>query len=191
MTDHIKTLCVFCGSSMGTDALYAEGAEAFASALCEEGIDLVYGGSNVGLMGVIARKMLDGNRKVTGVIPVSLRKQVEHLEVSQLIVVESMHERKATMYGLADAFTALPGGIGTFEELLEVYTWSQLGYLSKPVSLLNIGSYFDPLIQQLHHSAAAGFIKQEHLESLLVSSRPRELLSLIRTSTYEYKAKWE
>jgi uncharacterized protein (TIGR00730 family) len=192
MTENsIQSICVFCGSSMGSNPCYEKSASALADELSSRGIDLVYGGSDIGLMGTVARAMLKHGRKVTGIIPRALHEHVKTLDVSDLIVVETMHERKAAMYERADAFLALPGGIGTFEELLEVYTWSQLGYLEKPTSLLNVNGYFDFLLKQLEHSAREGFMKQFHIENLLVSSSPATLLDKIASYQYTFRAKWE
>lgn len=187
----ISTVCVFCGSSRGNSPVYAEAAKQLADTLSKKELDLVYGGSNIGLMGIVASTMLDAGRKVTGVIPQALFDAVEHLEVTELKVVDTMHERKAAMYEAADAFIALPGGIGTFEELLEVYTWGQLGYLNKPVSILNINGYYDHLVSQLNHSVASGFMKQTHLDSLIIESSPEPLVERLGSYTYDYTPKWQ
>ncbi len=187
----LKSVCVFCGSSRGNSPIYETSAKELAVALSNNSLDLVYGGSNIGLMGVVASTMLSLGRSATGVIPTALYEAVEQLEGIELIVVDTMHERKSTMYEKADAFIALPGGIGTFEELLEVYTWVQLGYLKKPVSLLNINGYYDHLIAQLQHSTESGFMKQHHLDSLIIESDPKLLIERLGSASYSYIPKWQ
>lgn len=186
----ITSICVFCGSSSGNLDIYRQAAVSLGETLSRAGIDLVYGGSNIGLMGTVARTMLEHGRKVTGIIPKALHSVVDPLEVSELIVVDTMHERKASMYERSDAFIALPGGIGTFEELLETYTWSQLGYLQKPVGILNTNGYYDLLIKQLAHSVSSGFMKQSHFDELIVSDTPKDLLRSMEDYSYAYKPKW-
>jgi uncharacterized protein (TIGR00730 family) len=187
----ISSICVFCGSSMGADDSYRLAALSLADEMARRQIDLVYGGSDIGLMGVVARRMLEKGRTVTGIIPKMLHDHVKSLDVSDLIIVDTMHERKAAMYDRSDAFLALPGGIGTLEELLEVYTWSQLGYHTKPASVLNVEGYYDHLIKQLEHSTQEGFMKSSHLAGLLVSSSPEHLLDLIETYEHAFRPKWE
>ena len=187
----ISTVCIFCGSSSGNSPVFADAAASLASLMADRGLDMVYGGSNIGLMGLVASTMLERGRSVTGIIPRALFEVVEHLEVTDLKVVETMHERKAAMYERSDAFIALPGGIGTFEELLEVYTWGQLGYLEKPVSILNVEGYYDHLIMQLRHSVGSGFMKQHHLDSLIIESDPSALLDRLESSTYTFQPKWQ
>ncbi len=186
-----RSVCVFCGSSKGNSPVYEASAVKLAEALSNHSLDLVYGGSNIGLMGIVASTMLKLGRKAIGVIPTTLYEAVEQLAGIELIVVDTMHERKAAMYERADAFIALPGGIGTFEELLEVYTWVQLGYLNKPVSLLNINGYYDHLIAQLQHSTESGFMKQHHLDSLIIEQDPELLIERLNSATYTYTPKWQ
>lgn len=191
MTDMIRRICVFCGSSSGNGPRFIEAAQQLGEQLIQRDMDLVYGGSDVGLMGTIARTMLSGGREVHGVIPRTLHEQVDQLRITDLIIVESMHERKAAMYELADAFIAMPGGIGTFEELFETCTWNQLGYLKKPAAVLNVHGYYDPMLDQLRKAVAMGFMKQEHLDALVVSDDPAELLDLLVERRIEYIPKWQ
>ncbi|MEO5922523.1 MAG: TIGR00730 family Rossman fold protein [Bryobacteraceae bacterium] len=173
----MQSLCVFCGSNMGTRPEYADAARKVGRMLAENGIRLVFGGGNVGLMGVLADACLGAGGTVIGVIPDSLvRHEVAHLGLTELRVVNSMHERKALMADLSDAFIAMPGGIGTFEELFEIWTWSQLGLHNKPLGLLNVAGYYDPLIALISHGYQEGFLKQKHLDSLLVETNPQSLL---------------
>ena len=167
----IKTLCVFCGSSMGRQALYADHAMKLAKYLLAEKITLVYGGANVGLMGVLADTMLAGGGKVIGVMPKSLvEREVAHTSLTEMHIVEGMQERKALMADLSDAFIALPGAYGTLDELFEVLTWNQLGIINKPIGLLNPDGFFDPLLQMLDHSVAEKFLRPEHRNMLLTGT---------------------
>lgn len=164
----IKTLCVFCGSSIGRQLLYADSAVKLAEYLVAEKITLVYGGANVGLMGVLADTMLAGGGKVIGVMPKSLvEREVAHAGLTEMHIVEGMQERKALMADLSDAFIALPGAYGTLDELFEVLTWNQLGIINKPIGLLNIDGFFDPLLQMLDHAVAEKFLRPEHRNMLL------------------------
>lgn len=173
----LRSLCVYCGSSPGADPRYASGAQALARELAQRQITLVYGGGCVGLMGVVADAMLAAGGKVIGVIPRALmEKEVGHLQLTELRIVTSMHERKALMAQLADGFVALPGGIGTFEELFEIWTWSQLGIHSKPCALLNIAGYYDPLVDFLDHATRQGFIRQQQRDLLFTTTSPQDLI---------------
>jgi uncharacterized protein (TIGR00730 family) len=159
--------------------------------LAGKGIRLVYGAGNVGLMGDLADSCLAAGGKVIGVIPDSLvRHEVAHLGLTELRIVNSMHERKAVMADLSDAFMALPGGLGTFEEMFEVWTWAQLGLHQKPLGLLNIAAYYDPLIAMVHHGMSEGFLKQKHLDTLLVDSEPARLLDSLSTFESAFTPKW-
>ena len=170
-------VCVFCGSSTGSRPDYAEAARRVGTALAKEGIGLVYGGGRVGLMGVVADAALAIGGRVVGVIPGPLATaEVAHGGLSELHVVTGMHERKAMMADAADAFLTLPGGIGTFEELFEVVTWAALGIHAKPIGLLNVSGYFDPLLAMLRHAVAEGFVRPEHLDRLVVSDDPEGLV---------------
>jgi uncharacterized protein (TIGR00730 family) len=168
----IRSIAVFCGSSNGAKPIYQETARLFGNQMHQRQTTLVYGGGNRGLMGTVAESIHSLGGRVIGVIPEALNRSDICLRPveEQLIVVPTMHERKATMYRLADAFVALPGGIGTFEEILEVYTWLQLGFHTKPVALLNVAGFFDCLLAFLQHSVQEGFLKADHLKALIVES---------------------
>ena len=173
----IKNICVYCGSSFGRVDDYGQAANALAQALVRKNIGLVYGGASIGIMGKVADEVLALGGEVMGVIPKALaHKEVAHHHLTQLRVTESMHERKMLMAELSDGFIALPGGIGTFEELFEIWTWAQLGFHHKPIGLLNISGYYDHLIQFLDHVLAEQFVKQETRDLLMVESDPDVLL---------------
>lgn len=173
----MQSLCVFCGSSSGHRPLYREAALQLAQTLLQQGITLVYGGGNVGLMGVLAQAMLAGGGTVIGVIPEHLRRREVALEtVSELIVTTDMHSRKAEMARLSDGFLALPGGLGTFEELMEMLTWTQLGLQHKPCALLNVAGFYDGLLQQVRHASEQGFIHPAFADMLLSGENPADLL---------------
>jgi uncharacterized protein (TIGR00730 family) len=173
----VKRVCVFAGSHAGVRAEYAATARALASECAARGLGIVYGGGSVGLMGVLADAALAAGTEVIGVIPAPLAtKELAHASLTELRVVESMHERKATMNALADAFVALPGGLGTFEETFEVLTWAQLGIHGKPVGVLNVEGYYDGLLRWLSHAVREGFVRREHLALLLFADTPSELL---------------
>jgi uncharacterized protein (TIGR00730 family) len=180
----IKRICVFCGSSFGARPAYKDAAERLGKVLAERGIGLVYGGGGIGLMGAVADAVLGGGGEVIGVIPDSLmRREVGHRGVTKLHVVQTMHERKALMADLADAFIALPGGYGTLEELLEIVTWSQLGIQQKPCGLLNVENYWDGLLKVLDHAVDEGFVRQENAQLVLVAQSPEWMLE--RLSEWE------
>jgi uncharacterized protein (TIGR00730 family) len=173
----VKRVCVFCGSSAGLRPDYADTARALARELVRRRLAIVYGGGSVGLMGILADAALAEGGEVIGVIPRGLAsRELLHTGVTELRVVESMHERKATMAELSDAFVALPGGLGTLEETLEVLTWSQLGIRRKPVALLNVRGYWDALLRLLTHAADEGFVRREYLGLLLTADAPATLL---------------
>jgi uncharacterized protein (TIGR00730 family) len=174
----LRRLCIFCGSSSGTLPAYAAAAAGLGRLLAERGIEIVYGGGRVGLMGVVADAALAAGGRVTGVIPEALAtKELAHAGCTDLHVVGSMHERKARMAELSDAFVAMPGGIGTFEELFEVWTWGQLGFHTKPCGLLNVAGFFDGLVAFVTHATDQGFLRPEHLAMLAVADEPAELLT--------------
>ncbi len=176
----MKRICVFCGSKVGSSGLYCEAAQQLGRLMVGRGLGLVYGGGSVGLMGVIANTVLAAGGEVIGVIPEMLAtKELLHEGVRQMHVMASMHSRKARMAELADAFIAMPGGFGTFEELLEMITWSQLGIHRKPVGLLNVAGYYDSLIQFVDHAIAEGFIKEKHRQLIVIADEPAPLLDLI------------
>jgi hypothetical protein len=177
----LQRLCVFAGSGDGRRPEYREAASAFGRELAGRGIGLVYGGSGVGLMGATADAALAAGGEAIGVIPESLLalEQV-HRDLTELHVVASMHERKALMGDLSDAFAALPGGMGTLEELLEIATWSKLGIHAKPVGVINVGGFYDPLAALLDHTVAEGFMSAEQRRILLVDADPRRLLGRLQ-----------
>ena len=174
---HPKRICVFCGSARGKRPEYAETATAMGRLLAERGIGLVYGGGNIGLMGLVADACLQAGGEVTGVIPEALmKKEVGHLDLTHLEVVDSMHTRKARMAELSDGFVALPGGFGTFEELCEVLTWGQLGFHEKPVGLVNVLNYFGSLIELCDRAVEEGFMRPEHRGLLQDAETPEAVL---------------
>ena len=173
----MKRVCVFCGSSFGVRPDYARAARALASAIAGRGMGLVYGGGRVGLMGELARAMLEAGGRVTGVIPRHIAERgVAFSELADLRIVETMHERKALMAELADGFVALPGGLGTLEEFLEALTWAQLGVHRKPCGLLSIGGYYAGLLDFLEHAVEEGFLNPLHRATLIVEECPERLL---------------
>jgi uncharacterized protein (TIGR00730 family) len=187
----IRSLCVYCGSSPGRLEAYATAARGLARALVDRDIRLVYGGANVGLMGVVADTVLQLGGEAVGVIPEAImRKEVAHGSLTELHVTKSMHERKSLMAELSDGFIALPGGIGTLEELFEVWTWAHLGIHAKPCGLLNVEGYFDALIAFVGHSVAERFLAGETASMLLVERGPEALLD--RFTSYRSGAvpKW-
>lgn len=177
----MKWICVFCGSSAGEHPRYLEAASETGALLAEEGIGLVYGGSRVGVMGRLADATLSAGGEVVGVIPRPLvDREVAHHGLTELRVVDSMHERKAAMAELADAFVALPGGLGTLEEFLEVLTWSQLGLHRKPCGVLDVGGYFRPLAALLDHMVREGFLARSHRAMVQMAATPEGLLEALR-----------
>jgi uncharacterized protein (TIGR00730 family) len=174
-----RRLCVFAGSSVGGRPEYAQAARALGAELVRRGLGLVYGGGSIGLMGVLADGVLAADGEVIGVIPRPLAaREIAHRGLTELRVVESMHERKATMAELADGFIALPGGLGTFEETLEILTWSQLGIHRKPVGVLNVAGYYDGLLKLLASAVREEFVKREYVGLLLFADTPADLLDL-------------
>jgi uncharacterized protein (TIGR00730 family) len=187
----MRSVCVYCGSSPGRDPAYAEAARGLGRALAARGLGLVYGGASVGIMGVVADAVLALGGSVTGVIPEALaRKEVAHAGLTELVVVPSMHERKMRMAGLADAFVALPGGVGTLEEIFEAWTWAQLGLHGKPCGFLNVAGYYDGLIAFLDHAVAERFVKEPHRAMLVVSGDPGELLDRFAEYRAPSVTKW-
>jgi uncharacterized protein (TIGR00730 family) len=177
----MRRVCVYCGSSPGFDPVYKAAAIELGALLAAEGIGLVYGGGSIGLMGALADSVLANSGEVIGIIPHHLiAMEVGHRQLTSLIAVDSMHARKHQMADLSDAFIALPGGIGTAEELLEVFTWLQLDIHAKPVAILNINGYFDHLLQFLEHMEKSGFLKREHREMLIIERDGARLLDLLR-----------
>ena len=174
----LHSICVFCGSSSGTKAVYSDAAVALGRAMAQRQIGLVYGGGSVGLMGAIARTVADGGAPVKGIIPRALQpRELAGETIGELHVVDSMHERKLLMARHADAFIAMPGGWGTLDELAEILTWKQLGLISQPVGLLNTHSYFDHLEAQMNTMVEEGFLRQSHKDMLIVEKIPQTLLA--------------
>lgn len=177
----MQSICVFCGASSGHDPQYADAARAFGRLLAREGIELVWGGGHVGLMGIVADAALAEDGRTYGVIPAFMAdRELAHPRSTKLRVVDSMHTRKAEMANRAGAFVALPGGIGTLEELFEVFTWAQLGLHDKPIGLLNVGGFFDPLLGMLDHMTQQGFVKPSHLDLICHATTPEALLAQLR-----------
>lgn len=181
----MKSIAVFCGSSEGASPVYRETAAQLGRELARRGITLVYGGARVGVMGAVADAVLEEGGKVIGVLPYFLqRREVAHRALTELILVDSMHERKAKMVDLADGFLALPGGPGTMDEFFEVFTWGQLGLHRKPCGILNAGGYFDPLLAQFDVMAREGFLRPAHRAMLITGETPEGILDQFAT----YKA---
>ncbi|MBM4123864.1 MAG: TIGR00730 family Rossman fold protein [Nitrospira sp.] len=177
----MKRICVFCGSREGTRPVYAEAARAVGSMLASEGIGLVYGGGGIGLMKILADAVLDEGGTVIGVIPQALTVQeIAHPRVTDLRIVGSMHERKALMADLSDAFIALPGGYGTLEEFCEIVTWAQLSFHRKPCGLLNVAGFYDPLLAQLDRQVAEGFLSPTMRTLVAEANEPGELLAALQ-----------
>ena len=173
----VKSICVYCGSKRGRQEVYAAAARQLAQSLVERRLRLVFGGGSIGIMGVVADAVLALGGEVVGVIPRSLmRDEVVHTSLTELHVTESMHERKTVMADLADGFIALPGGLGTLEEMFEVWTWAQLGFHAKPCGLLNVDGYFDQLMQFLDHATAEEFVRPHHRSLLIAATEPGVLL---------------
>jgi uncharacterized protein (TIGR00730 family) len=187
----MQRLAIYCGSNGGHDPLYRAAAVALAGSLARQGIGVVYGGGNVGLMGAIADAALAEGGEVIGVIPESLlEKELGHRGVTELHVVRSMHERKQMMVDLSDGFIALPGGFGTLDELFETLTWLQLSFHGKPVGLLNVAGFYDHLLTFLDHACAAGFLREAHRNCVLVDDEPAQLLAKMRAFTPPDLGKW-
>ncbi len=178
--NHIRRLAVYCGSAPGSTPSFADATRATARTMVEAGVDLVYGGGKLGLMGIVADSVLDLGGKVYGVIPQALVDvEVAHTRVTELYTVASMHERKAKMTDLADAFLALPGGIGTLDELFEAWSWNALGYHAKPFCLLNVDGFWDGMIEFIEHAYQSGFMSKPRRNQLLVAQTPEEALKLL------------
>ncbi len=180
----MKNICIYCGSAAGTDPEYAGTARRLGAALARRGLGLVYGGGRVGLMGIVADAVLDGGGRAVGVIPEALSsKEVAHDGLTELHVVADMHQRKALMARRADAFLTLPGGVGTLEEFFETLSWAALELHHKPMGLLNVAGYFDPLLALLDHAVAERFVRPEFIERLVVSSDPDTIIDELADRT--------
>ena len=187
----MKKICIFCGSSMGFDPIYKEKAIELGHAMANQGCELLFGGGSVGLMKVIADVMMERGCKVTGTITQHLMDMhVGHPEIDELIVVESMAERKKILEDMADGFIALPGGIGTMDEFFEAYVLSQLRVFDKPVALFNVNGYYDGIVDFIKHMADEGFMRREHAENLIVSDNPKDLLAKMEQFEPADVTKW-
>lgn len=183
-TGIITTICVFCGSSTGKGDMYAAHARLLGQAIVAHGCDLVYGGSNIGLMRILADTVTTGGRKVTGVMPNGLAgKEIAHHGIDQLHLVDTMHERKAMMASMSDAFIAMPGGLGTLDEIFEIMSWNQLDIISKPAALYNVNGYYDSLLTFLDHTVEEHFVRTEHRNNLLVDDDAGQLIQRIKAFT--------
>ncbi len=187
----MKSIVVFCGSSSGVDPKFSEEANALGHTIAEQGIQLVYGGAKIGIMGKVADGALKNKGKVIGVIPDFLKlREVFHTGLTELIVTENMHERKLKMYELSDGVITLPGGYGTLEELFEIITWGQLGLHQKPIGILNVNGFYDQLLAMLSHMVDQGFLKAANYEMLLVDNTIDGLLEQMREYRPEPVPKW-
>jgi uncharacterized protein (TIGR00730 family) len=187
----MESICVFCGSSTGYHPAYQKAAADLGQRIAEEQLQLVYGGGSVGLMGILANSVMEHGGRVIGIIPKFLYDLEVGLDsVTELIIVESMHERKQKMAELSQGFIAMPGGIGTMEELFEIFTWSQLALIKKPVAILNINHFYDDLLKHMNLMAREGFLKKENLDSLIVSYNIHELIAKIQAYNYTETSKW-
>ena len=180
----MRSIAVYCGSKFGNHPVYEQGARQLGRCLAGQGIRLVYGGGNVGLMGVLASQALACGGEVVGVIPQSLKnREIAHIGLSELIVVQDMHERKQTMADLADGFIAMPGAAGTLEEIFEAWTWAQLGYHTKPCAFFNLDGYFDTLLTFVDQMVSSGFMAEEYRDMLIVSDDPEAILTTFKIYT--------
>ncbi len=184
-------ICIFCGSNPGLNDTYQQVAADLGGLLAARGIGVVYGGGRVGIMGALADAALAAGGEVIGILPVTMnRPGIPHLGLTELHVVDSMHTRKATMIALADAFIALPGGLGTFDELFEAMTLSQLGYQPKPIGILNVAGYYDPLVSMIDHAVAHGFVSAQHRGIFVVETDPLALLIALHDFHHPAGSKW-
>lgn len=191
MQNSIQKICVFCGSSSGNNGLFASETKKIAALLLEQNIHVLYGAGSVGLMGVLAEEILNGGGKITGVVPnfLDAREVVRH-DLTELVLVKDMAERKNILIERSDAFIALPGGFGTLDELFEVLTAFQLGLMTKPVALLNSNGYFDSVIHFLTNAVNERFLKKEHLQALIIKDKPSELLDAIHQFDFKQPENW-
>jgi uncharacterized protein (TIGR00730 family) len=180
MSNSHPCLCIYCGSSLGKNPVWLENSRLLSQKLATRGYDLIYGGASIGIMGEVADTFLRGGSQVTGVIPETLAsREIAHLGLSELIITTSMHERKAIMADRADAFIALPGGYGTFEELLEVITWNQIRIMDKPIILFNVNGYFDPLISMFKKAEEEGFVRPHPNPYYFVASDVQDAIDIL------------
>ena len=187
----MSSICIYCGSSPGNDPAFLQAAREVGTLLAKRGLTLVYGGGNTGLMGAVADAVLAAGGRVVGVIPDHLvQKEVGHNGLTEQHVVATMHERKAKMAAMADGFLALPGGVGTLEEIIEVFVWMQLELHAKPCALLNVNGYYDPLVNFLTHMTESRFLRAEQLSQLIVAREPSEALDRLQSFTPTTVEKW-
>ncbi len=187
----MKRICVFCGSNRGMRNQYIEAAQELGKVLVKRNLGLVYGGGNVGLMGIIADSVLAEGGEAIGVIPQSLvDREVAHQSLTKMHIVNSMHERKALMADLSDGFIAMPGGMGTFDEFCEILTWAQLGIHQKPCGVLNVENYFTPLLKMFDHAMDEGFLRDAHRDLMIEATKPEILLDLFDNYQPKPVAKW-
>lgn len=178
------------GSSLGSQPEYLVQAKEVGVHLAKQNIELIYGGGNVGIMGELSRAVLENGGNVTGVIPKKIYEMVDHVELTNLHIVDNMHERKAKMYDLADGFIAMPGGIGTLEEIAEVMTWFQIGYHTKPIALLNVEQFYTPFIHLLEHMVQEGFLKKEFLQNIIIEDNFITILQKMSEHQSSFVDKW-
>lgn len=187
----MKSIAVFCGSSPGLNPAYTEATKVLGEIMAEQGITLVYGAGNVGLMGVVADAALSKNGKVIGTIPQFLvDKEVAHYGITELIITETMHERKQKMVDVAEGIIVLPGGIGTLDEFFEMFTWQQLGLHDKPIGILNVNGYYDHILAHIQHMVKEGFLKDFHGDRIIVDASPASLIAKMKGQKIEYVDKW-
>lgn len=187
----MQSIAVFCGSSPGLNPIYTAATKQLGETMAEQGITLVYGAGNVGLMGVVADAALSKNGKVIGTIPQFLvDKEVAHYGISELIITETMHERKQKMVDVAAGIIVLPGGIGTLDEFFEMFTWQQLGLHDKPIGILNVNGYYDHILAHIQHMVKEGFLKNFHGDRIMVDENPVQLIAKMKGQKIEYVDKW-
>ena len=187
----MRSVCVFAGSSLGVNSAYERAASDLGAAIAERGLRLVYGGASVGLMGAVADAATEAGGEAIGVLPRALSElEIAHTGLTELHIVESMHARKTAMADASDGFVALPGGLGTLEEIFEVWTWTQLGVHAKPVGFFNVGGYFNDLFAFLDRAVASGFIKQTHRNLAVVDDQASRLLDVLASADIAYEPKW-
>ncbi len=187
----MKSITVFCGSSFGTEKIYEDQAYRLGKTLAEQNITLIYGGANVGLMGALANGILENNGKAIGVLPTFLQNvEIGHKQLTELILVDTMHQRKTKMNDLSDGVITLPGGFGTLEEFFEMLTWAQLGLHKKPIAILNTNGFYDELLSLIQKMVYQGFLKQANQEMLIVSDNIQELLEKMKNYTAPAVGKW-
>ena len=190
-SDNLKSICVFCGSNPGNDPAYLEAAIALGKIIAAHGYKLVYGGAEVGLMGAVADAALEAGGHVIGVMPRALvEKEIAHKGLSELHEVSSMHERKALMADLSDGFIALPGGVGTLEEIFEIWTWAQLGHHDKPLAFMNVSGFYNPLCAFLDHQSEEGFVRKGHRDMAIFSDDADEILKAFASYDAPELQKW-